>query len=247
MKVIPVLDILDGVVVHGVAGKRKNYRPIEQSIISSSPEPFIVASNFAEKLGLKTFYIADLNLIQKTENSNCNENSIWQIAQNKRWKIMLDGGVETVNEAIKLFSWGVDKVILGTETIESLETVSELVKVVGGEKILVSIDLVNGQILAKNERLQKMPLLELLEFIEPLQLYAVIVLDIRKVGKSTGPISKPLLEILARKPKTPIFAGGGVRNITDVIALKKMAVGGCLIATAFHKGIITKDDLPLVL
>ena len=39
VKVIPVIDIMNGLVVHAIEGKRDAYKPIENSVISSSPNP----------------------------------------------------------------------------------------------------------------------------------------------------------------------------------------------------------------
>jgi len=243
MKVIPVLDLLDGKVVHGIAGERTSYQPIAHSVITSSAEPKSVIKGFAENLGLTTFYIADLNLIQKTSNKNCNEQSLRMLAQQEDYQLMVDGGVQTTEEALELYRWGVDKVILGTETLQSLEVINQLVETLGKEKLIVSIDLLDGKLLTQNDQLQGLSATKFLDIIEPLALHAIIVLELRKVGRSSGPISQTLLEILEPAPKTPIYAGGGVRTIEDVLELEKHGVSGCLIATAFHKGAITREDL----
>ena len=64
MKVIPVMDLLNGEVVQGKGGRRNEYQPFSDSIISNNPEPISVAKSFNEKLGLDWFYIADLDRIQ---------------------------------------------------------------------------------------------------------------------------------------------------------------------------------------
>ena len=45
LKVIPVIDILNGIVVHAVRGKRREYQPL-QSILCKSVEPLEVAKAF---------------------------------------------------------------------------------------------------------------------------------------------------------------------------------------------------------
>ena len=62
MRVIAVLDIMGGVVVRGIAGRRSEYRPIRSSLCSSS-EPAAVARAIVERFGLQEFYIADLDAI----------------------------------------------------------------------------------------------------------------------------------------------------------------------------------------
>ena len=66
MKIIPVMDLINEKVVHGIAGKRNEYQPLKNSVITNSADPLIVARDYTEKLGLNWIYIADLDLIQKT-------------------------------------------------------------------------------------------------------------------------------------------------------------------------------------
>ena len=76
MKVIPVMDLLNGKVVQGIGGLRNKYQPISDSVITNSPEPHNVALSFSEKLGLNWFYVADLDRIQSTENIEENKKKI---------------------------------------------------------------------------------------------------------------------------------------------------------------------------
>src|SRR5438270_9099039 len=62
MRVIPVLDLKDGEVVRGIAGRRQEYRPIRSRLCDSS-RPVDVAGAFRERLNLRDVYLADLNAI----------------------------------------------------------------------------------------------------------------------------------------------------------------------------------------
>src|SRR5262249_62062346 len=62
MRVLPVMDLLTGQVVRGVAGRRWEYRPIESGIVKST-EPRAVARAFREYFGLNELYVADLDAI----------------------------------------------------------------------------------------------------------------------------------------------------------------------------------------
>ena len=62
MRILPVLDLLGGLVVRGVAGKREEYRPI-QSTIAADARPETVARALAEKFGFEEAYVADLDAI----------------------------------------------------------------------------------------------------------------------------------------------------------------------------------------
>ena len=62
MRILPVLDLKAGQVVHGIAGRRAEYRPIV-SRLTASADPRDVAVAFVTQLGLKELYVADLDAI----------------------------------------------------------------------------------------------------------------------------------------------------------------------------------------
>ncbi|NIV10372.1 MAG: HisA/HisF family protein, partial [Aliifodinibius sp.] len=61
MKTIPVLDVLNGVIVHAVGGKREKYYPVK-SVLCASSDPVNVALTF-RSLGFDELYMADLDAI----------------------------------------------------------------------------------------------------------------------------------------------------------------------------------------
>ena len=76
MEIIPVLDLYKGLVVRGIGGERNEYKPIKNSIITTSAYPLNVTTNFQKKLGLSRFYIADLDAIQRTEYRDVSKSKI---------------------------------------------------------------------------------------------------------------------------------------------------------------------------
>ncbi|MFO0865589.1 MAG: HisA/HisF-related TIM barrel protein [Gemmataceae bacterium] len=62
MRIIPVLDLLHGQVVRGIAGQRDHYRPIV-SRWTTSADPLTVAQSLRDAFGLTHFYVADLDAI----------------------------------------------------------------------------------------------------------------------------------------------------------------------------------------
>src|SRR5262249_42377243 len=62
MRIIPVLDVMNGVVVRGVAGRRSEYRPLV-SRLTPSCRPEDVAAALHSHFGFTEFYVADLDAI----------------------------------------------------------------------------------------------------------------------------------------------------------------------------------------
>ena len=123
MKVIPVIDILNGIVVHAVRGKRHEYQPL-QSSLCKSVEPLEVAKAF-KALGFSELYIADLDAIT---GGSANFQVFKRIAKETGLKLMVDAGVSDLETAEKLLDCGVSKVVIGTETLQSKSFVGEAVR-----------------------------------------------------------------------------------------------------------------------
>ncbi|MGD0995189.1 MAG: HisA/HisF-related TIM barrel protein [Candidatus Bathyarchaeia archaeon] len=237
MKVIPVIDILNGIVVHAVRGKRQEYQPL-QSILCKSVEPLEVAKAF-KTLGFGGLYIADLDAITS---GPVNFQVFKRIAKETRLKLMVDAGVSDLGTAEKLLDCGVSKVVIGTETLQSKSFVGEAVRLFRSERVIVSLDLKGDIVLVKLGFAGcKSPVCLLREFKE-MGVSGVIVLDLARVGSGEGVNVDFLKEALEAVPMD-IYVGGGVRNIKDLVELKNLGVSGVLVATALHSGKISIEEL----
>jgi phosphoribosylformimino-5-aminoimidazole carboxamide ribotide isomerase len=247
MKLIPVLDLLNKQVVQGIGGKRDIYQPIKDSVIVSSAEPNDVLKAFYTKLALTDFYIADLNQIQwkneDKEKAYQNLSIIKQLAKNTQFNILLDGGCQNLIDVKRQLDLKINKVILGTETMKSKQFLDEVVSKLESDRIILSIDLKRGELLASGKELLQMKPIDLAKYAEDIGILTIIVLELEKVGSQKGPISDALMEINSRIENASVYAGGGVRTIEDVEILRDNDIAGVLIATAFHKGKIERKEL----
>src|SRR5207253_1947746 len=62
MRILPVLDLQNGVVVRGLAGRRAEYRPVV-SRLTTSHQPLDIAQAFRDIFGFEHLYLADLDAI----------------------------------------------------------------------------------------------------------------------------------------------------------------------------------------
>lgn len=63
MQIIPVIDVMGGIVVHASGGIRDQYQPL-QSVLTSSCEPIEVISELLARYKSKIIYIADIDAIR---------------------------------------------------------------------------------------------------------------------------------------------------------------------------------------
>lgn len=237
MRIVPVIDILNGTAVHAVRGKRAEYQPLESCLCDSS-NPLVVARAF-ESYGFEEIYVADLDAIL---GKGSNRQVIEQIAKQTVLSLMVDAGVSDLNSSLRLLDIDVGKVILGTETLLNLKVVKEIIDCLGSSKIVVSLDLKAGKLLSKSEAASAMTPIQLASALEAMGICELIVLDLTRVGSGEG-VDIDLLKQMRKKLKVRLLVGGGVRSIEDLVALKRVGVDGVLLATALHSGKITVEAL----
>ena len=69
------------------------------------------------------------------------------------------------------------------------------------------------------------------------------MLDLARVGSGAGPDVGLIAEIHAACPELALLAGGGVRDVADLRALRDAGAAGALVATALHRGVIGPGEL----
>ena len=241
MRIIPVLDILNGQVVHGIKGERNKYAPV-QSKLTTSTNPLDVALAFKSSFPINELYIADLDAIL---HQNSTFPYLTEIIGQTKLRIMLDAGIDDLFAVQTLLQKGVGKVIIGTETLRSLSNLEEIITHISPQKLIISLDLKNGQLISKDSKLKMSSALEAVSLFEKLGIQELIILELTKVGSESG-IMTPILRKILQKTSIPLISGGGSRNIQDLKTLKSAGVSGVLIATALHKGTISPQNLSCI-
>jgi len=237
MKIIPVLDVLGGVAVHAVRGRRKEYQPLK-SVLCTSTKPADVATAL-RTIGFGELYLADLDAIA---GGRPNFSLFKEVADKSGLELMIDAGVTSIEAAEEVLKSHVLKVIIGTETLPSMSLVVDAVEAFGSEKVVVSLDTMGNRVLS-GFRLDR--LAEPLEFLRELDergVSQIIVLDLAKVGSNEGVNTSFLREVL-RNIEVEVLVGGGVRHNEDLMELKDLGVFGVLVATALHSGKISAERL----
>ena len=55
-------------------------------------------------------------------------------------------------------------------------------------------------------------------------------------GRALLPDSERLRQVRRKSPRSDLFAAGGVRELDDLLHLRKLGVAGALLASALHDG-----------
>ncbi len=230
-----MMDVMNGRVVHAVRGEREKYKPLK-SILTKSSDPLSVALAF-KRLGLRELYVADLDAIIL---KGGNPDLVGRIVSESGMGVMVDAGFRRADEVWNYIKKGVEKIVLATETLEGWGEVSKLVGDYGA-RVVASVDMRLGQIVAGSKAIV-LPLEELVKRFESEGASEILLLSLDRVGTAQGPDYSTLKRVLGHTA-VPVLIGGGVRNVEDIRRLQKSHISGVLIATAFHTGSITKENI----
>lgn len=242
MPILPVLDLMHGQVVRGIAGRRDEYRPIVSKLVDSA-EPLAVARAFRDQFGFHEFYLADLDAIRDEKPAG----EIYRQLQHDGFRLWIDAGLHTAADDILtvLRSENVASVVVGLESVAGPNEMQRIARQTGVERTVFSLDLKAGQPLGRVDLWPGGIAIDIVRHaIEVMQIQRVIVLDLANVGVGGGVGTQELCMHIKREwPHVQLTAGGGVRGMDDVKRLTDIGVDRVLVASALHDGRITKEML----
>lgn len=257
-QVIPVIDVMGGVVVRAVGGRREEYRPLV-SRLTDSTDPVEVARVLLDATGSKVLYVADLDAITERAQSEIVARLADAFPDTCVWA---DIGLRDEPDVRRFPEWRRHETrwpwrrwerrrnlipVMGTETLEGEKAAGR----VGGRfapNVVVSLDLRDGLILGYTENWWKAWGVEgagdIDRMVDALRAMTgceeLIVLDLSDVGSGNGTTTDYWLKrIKCSEPELIVVAGGGVRNWADVDRLAAAGADGVLVASALHNGTLT--------
>ncbi|MGQ0634410.1 MAG: HisA/HisF-related TIM barrel protein [Planctomycetaceae bacterium] len=232
MNIVPVLDLLGGVVVRGVAGRRDEYRPVK-SRLTDSVRPLDVARAFRDALCLSTLYLADLDAILRNQPA-------WETYRDLAddgFDLWIDAGLRDLATAERLRQAGATCVVAGLETWPDPESLAEMCARLGPAAVIFSLDLKSGEPLGDRSAWGHHDAFEIAKQAVAAGVERMIVLDLAGVGVGAGVKTLELCRRLhAAWPTLHLVTGGGVRGADDLALLRREALDGVLLASALHDG-----------
>ncbi|SAL12369.1 HisA/HisF-related TIM barrel protein [Caballeronia telluris] len=229
MRIIPVVDLLDGVAVHAVRGERSRYRPVQSQLCSGS-DPAVVARALVDYCAAPVLYVADLDGIMRGAPQRA---ALARLARALPGvELWLDAGFTDGASAL--------------DTIASLRKEGAVVTPVFGSETLRAEPVhafAHDAVLSLDRRLDA-PLGDPALWHDASRWPArVIAMSLDRVGSYSGPDLATLAEIRRRAGNDRTIAGaGGVRHIDDLRAAEAAGANAWLIASALHDRSIAPSD-----
>jgi phosphoribosylformimino-5-aminoimidazole carboxamide ribotide isomerase len=240
MQIVPVIDLKQGLVVRGVAGRRAEYQPIVSQLTSSACPGDVAKALFA-RFGVSVAYVADLDAIGGAEPD---WRSYEKIAA-AGLSLWIDAGVRTVESAQRIHqSPSVSAVIVGLETLPERSLLAAVIHSLGPDHVIFSLDLMNGQPRTPVAEWGETSALAIAAEFQQMSGKRLLLLDVADVGTNRGPSTLALTrELRGNFLHLELSTGGGVRNETDLAAMEDAGCDYALVATALHDGRLTAAEL----
>ena len=223
MKIIPVIDLKDGVAVHARLGMREQYQPINTDLCPSS-DIYRLIEAFLKIYDFDTFYIADLNAI--TGQGGDHERLIAEVLTAFPHKVFwIDSGYQCVKDYPSNYL-----PVLGSECYSD-DNVLDLKAF--NKRFILSLDYSTSEALGAVSLFSE----------QDLWPDTIIIMTLSRVGSHQGPDFDKLAAFCRRYPHKQFIAAGGIRHSTDLQALKQLGVQQALIASALHSGMIGREEI----
>jgi phosphoribosylformimino-5-aminoimidazole carboxamide ribotide isomerase len=235
MQVIGVVDLLDGRAVHARAGERERYAPVRSRIDSSDAPGSVPALGrlYVAGFGLTDLYVADLDAIF---GKRPQDEIVRSLAASFDAKLWLDAGVVSVERARQVLELGAAHVVVGLETLPSLDALAAICTAIGRERVAFSLDLRDGRPMAGPGFPSGEPAHVLASRAAAAGAGAIIVIDLARVGIGAGLDLALIARVREAVPGVTLLAGGGVRGWDDLAALDDAGCDGALVASALIDG-----------
>ncbi len=226
MLVIPAIDLKDGNCVRLLQGKK-------DAVTVYSNDPAKTAKRWASE-GASLLHIVDLDGAFSGNQKNLE--AIIKIREAVDITLEVGGGIRDVGNLLKLFSAGIDRVIIGTAAIEDPEFLAYSCDKYPG-KVLIGIDARDGMVAIKGwEEVTKTTATELAKRLEMVGVAGIIYTDIKRDGMLSGPNIEATRE-MAENTGIPVIASGGISRLEDIKNLMEIGnLWGAITGKAIYSG-----------
>ena len=225
MIILPAIDIKDGSCVRLYKGEFSTVHKVAEN-------PLETARKF-EADGAEWLHMVDLDGAKDAKPQNTE--IFCEIARETSLKVEVGGGIRSLETVETYLSRGISRVILGSAAVRNPELVKMAVKEYGNQ-IAVGIDAKNGMAAVEGWLdTSAAHYLDLAKAMEQIGVSTIIYTDISKDGTLTGPNLQEL-DAINLAVSCNIVASGGISNLDDITALRKLGLYGAICGKSLYQG-----------
>ena len=235
MKIIPAIDLMNGEVVRLFKGD-----PKQKTVYSDNP---VEIAKKWEDAGADMLHLVDLDA---TLGLGENYEIIKKICDNISVPVQVAGGLRDIKK-ISAVLGSAQRTVIGTIAMQLKESnqeqiLSNLVSQFGRDRLVVSIDHIDGEIVTHGW--QKNTGIKLLETTNEFVQHGYsefLTTNVSKDGTLDGP-DIPSLENVCKIGGTNVIASGGISNLDDVENVKRCNPYGVILGKALYEGLVSIEE-----
>jgi len=230
MKIIPAIDLMNGQVVRLYKGD-----PKQKTVYSDNP---VEIAKKWESNGADMLHIVDLDA---TLGIGSNLSIIKKILEEISIPIEVAGGLRDeslILDVAKISS----RVVLGTLAFKDKELLKKLLLSLGSEKIVISVDHIDGEIVIHGwqDKTGIKLINAIKEFLE-MGFTEFLLTNVNRDGTMEGP-DLEFLEQACNLDQTNVIASGGISNVDDIKDVKEKNAFGVILGKALYENKISIDE-----
>jgi phosphoribosylformimino-5-aminoimidazole carboxamide ribotide isomerase len=230
--IIPCIDLQGGKAVQLVRGRR---RALAVDDILGLLDRF---------RGYPILHVIDLDAAMRK-----GSNAAWikRLCRRANCKVRVGGGIRTAGRAVRILSWGAEKIIIGSAAFREGKVdrkfLADLCRRVGRRRIIIALDTHGGRIVVRGwrERLKLRPQDVIPELEELCSEFLCTFVDNEGTMKGTD---LSWFQKLRRVTSRPITAAGGIRSMREVRTLERAGMRAA-VGMAVYTGKLAADQTGL--
>jgi phosphoribosylformimino-5-aminoimidazole carboxamide ribotide isomerase len=243
MNVIPAIDLRQGQCVRLFQGdfdRQTNY----------SNDPVSLACSY-NNIGFSSLHIVDLDGARSGRQEN--QEIMRNIIDSCDMSIQIGGGIRTESQLEFWLDSGVARVVIGSLAIIRPRLVRNWLSIYGPERIVLALDVTVDdagvpQVATHGwTRSGDMTLWQCIDSYLPAGLRHVLCTDISRDGAMTGPNIELYAQLIEQYPHILLQASGGIRDINDLRALKRIGTPAAISGRALLDGKINTGEIAIFL
>jgi imidazole glycerol-phosphate synthase subunit HisF len=170
--------------------------------------------------------VDELILLNISNNRNLNSidfTLLENIANESNMPLAYGGGIKNINDAIEILKLGYEKLVFNTLFFENRNLISDLVKIVGSQSVVICLDyrIVNGLVVCfsrSGNKLEDLPFIDCIQLANDLGVGEIILSNIEKDGTREG-YDLEAMSIALNLANCPIVLMGGASSYTEIMNL----------------------------
>ena len=197
--------------------------------------------------GAELIHVVDLDGAKNGNRPNADAvREVIETATAANVPVQVGGGIRSLRDADEVLNMGAHRVVFGTTLVNDPGTVAEAVAHFGPDRVAVSIDARDGEVLQQGwlsgSDINAIDLAR--RAVGDLGVRTVIYTDTSRDGTLTGPNVARVREVVSalQDSGAEVISAGGVSNLDDLSELKDVGVTGAITGMAIYTGDLDLAD-----